>query len=205
MAAVIQHASNSLSGADAAIFRNDTNNVTALQQARKQKLLMEEAARLQEEKLKSQVESTEKIKSERDALLADKSSLLKAAALKDAEISTLSGSKADLTGSLDQKSTEVAILTKEMATLTKDKGTLAEAKAYLGNEIALLRSVIHAAEKRGAETKTLSNSLPDFYQNATVQIINSSNAMAIDAGNGAHPLPPASSSPFSAYSLSETL
>src|ERR1700712_550211 len=83
MATTIQHASNRSADKSPSLFRNDFNNVAALEAGRLQKKALEEAAQLQSKKLdevtqdlKAQFEEEKKrIQQERDDLQRDKQDL----------------------------------------------------------------------------------------------------------------------------------
>lgn len=113
MAATVQHACNRRSDTDteSSIFRNDSNNVAALQTARMQKTLLEEAARLQQQQLEkvvgdleSQATDKKKVEEERDALRREKEALAKAVEAKDGE---LRGSRNEVEALNVQKQNEV--------------------------------------------------------------------------------------------------
>jgi chromosome segregation ATPase len=81
MAATLRHVCSRKSDTDPNPFpfRNDANNVTALQSARRQKKLMEDSARVQQQKLdevdgklRNTVEDKEKVTKERDDLQREK-------------------------------------------------------------------------------------------------------------------------------------
>ncbi|KAI9653012.1 MAG: hypothetical protein M1829_001352 [Trizodia sp. TS-e1964] len=93
MLATPHHASNRTPAVDPSLFRNDANNVAALQTVRLQKKLLEEAARLQQEQLneaagnlKIQIEDKEKIQQERDELRRSKESLSQTVELMNTEL-----------------------------------------------------------------------------------------------------------------------
>ena len=76
MAISLQHACNRRFDTGPNLFKNDINNVAALQSARLQKKLMEEAAHLHQkqleeaaENLQTQTTDKEKVQQERDELL----------------------------------------------------------------------------------------------------------------------------------------
>ncbi|CAH0027029.1 unnamed protein product [Clonostachys rhizophaga] len=78
MALLYQHATNLSFNTAPIVFKNDDNNVSALENARLQKKRMEEAARLQKQqleeaavKLQKQVEDTEEVIKERDHLRSE--------------------------------------------------------------------------------------------------------------------------------------
>ncbi|KAJ4253322.1 hypothetical protein NW762_010477 [Fusarium torreyae] len=124
MATTLQHACNRKSdtGTDSSIFRNDSNNVAALQTARIQKKLMEEAARLQQQKLDEANNGKTQVETERDALSREKQSLTKTLEETKGEVERLKLSQENLAR---QKEDELGALKSlkqaEIETVRKEK------------------------------------------------------------------------------------
>lgn len=166
MVDTLQHACNRKFDTDPSLFRNDINNVAALQSARLQKKLMEETARLQQDQLEKATQSlrTEivnngKIQLERDELLK--------------EIETLRRKKAD----------ELVNWDKERQDL---KGQLSSMSSINGQQLAeveRLKQTVSELEKKIPNSRQ-DNCLPFQYNKSTVMIVNIRSQMALDAGKG---------------------
>ena len=119
MSVSIQHVSNRASDTDVTprLFRNDLNNVAALQNARFQKKLMEEAARLQKQQLEKVEEDKEKVVQERDALRAEKEQLNQTVQQKDSSLAVLQTAKEEVEKQMEvlksQKEEEIQALTRQ--------------------------------------------------------------------------------------------
>ncbi|CAM1503264.1 Fc.00g080400.m01.CDS01 [Cosmosporella sp. VM-42] len=202
-----QHACNRGTGSDAdptpSIFRNDANNVAALQSARIQKKLAEEAAHLQKEQLDaaakslaSEVEDREKVQKERDALRSDNKTLNQTLQIRDGEfagarreIETLKGEKRELENLKNQKENELtsAINGKQQADnlrLQKEQelNTANNYKTSLQNQINTLSAKVSGMENCLPNTSRQDNCLPFQYHNSTVMIVNLGSQRSIDAG-----------------------
>ncbi|CAH0058266.1 unnamed protein product [Clonostachys solani] len=163
MALLCQHVTNLSSNTPPIVFKNDDNNVSALENARLQKKRMEEAARLQKkqleeaaERLQKQAEDTEEVVRERDHLRSKSERLTQENA---AAMGLLDAMKR-------QKDEEIAALS------SRDAQRAAEMTRL--NQLIFSGRVPNMARQ--------DNCLPLVYHNATVHIVNAFCPLGLDSG-----------------------
>ena len=201
MVAIPQHACNRKPDTDPTLFKNDSNNVSALQIARQQKKLMEGQARLQRQqldeaakKLQSESESREKVEQECQKLEGLVRAFRHEKEILDDKLTTVSSDKEKVQQERDKLSEEVETLRKEkkdeLATAdTKRQGLESKLTTALSDatqqrrDIETLKSSITTMEKKLPGSRE-ENCLPFQYHNATVMIINLKSHMPMDSGKG---------------------
>ncbi|VUC29194.1 unnamed protein product [Clonostachys rosea] len=163
MALLYQHVTNLSSNTTPIVFKNDDNNVSALENARVQKRRMEEAARLQQQqleeagaKLQKQVEDTEEVIKERDQLRSESERLAQENA----------AAKGLFDAMKRQKDEEIAAMSSRDARRTA--------------EITRLNLVIYNG--RATDIARQDNCLPLVYHNAVVHIVNAFCPLGLDSG-----------------------
>jgi chromosome segregation ATPase len=202
MADTLQHACNRKSDINPSLFRNDANNIIAIQSTRLQKKKMEEAALLQQkqlqeatEKLRNQIEDKDKVTKERDELQREKDALGKTVEQKNGE---LREAQTKMETFQTQKDNDIAALKKkneeEMKALRDQLTARENEKQALQGQVNSISSV---SETRRVEIESLKQTintggasidkctfLPLYYHYATVMIVNVECQMAVDAGKG---------------------
>uniref|UniRef100_A0A8H7TLX2 Uncharacterized protein n=1 Tax=Bionectria ochroleuca TaxID=29856 RepID=A0A8H7TLX2_BIOOC len=163
MALLCQHVTNLNFNTAPIVFKNDDNNVSALENARQQKKRIEEAAHLQKqqleeaaEKLQNQAEDTEEVIKERDHLRSESERLAQENA----------AAKGLLDAMKRQKDEEIAALSSRVA--------------QRAAEITRLNQMIFSG--RAPNMARQDNCLPLVYHNATVHIVNAFCPLGLDSG-----------------------
>ncbi|KAM5344893.1 hypothetical protein ACJ41O_010755 [Fusarium nematophilum] len=201
-----QHACNRSSGPDdpaPTVFRNDANNITALQRARLQQKLAEEAARRHKEQLDAaakslagEVKDREKVQKERDALRGDYNALNQTIQARDGE---LVGAKKEIeTLREDKRLSEISKCRKEAelasansakqqadnlrAQREKELEAANNDKTMLQNQVNLLSNRVNKMEHALPNLSRQDNCLPFQYHNSTVMIVNFACMVALDSG-----------------------
>ncbi|KAF5539436.1 hypothetical protein FMEXI_8925 [Fusarium mexicanum] len=159
------------------LFRNDANNVTELQKARRQKKLAEEVARLQQEELKAVIEDKEKIKAYLDRLN------LEVIAIKEDFESKSKRLKEEIEEIEKAKREREAELTTYVNSQGSQLASLGNKEQDLRQRLKNLTSNIARMVKLAPESRQ-DNCLPLQYHKAIVVIMNIGNETVIDASKG---------------------
>lgn len=197
----LQHACNrssrSSTSPSPSLFRNDANNVTAIQDARLQKTAVEAAARVQQEKLTEvanrldrEIEDRQKEQKELDILRQELDALNKTVQSKDnvlaqakGEIEMLKRDKQQQESLQTKMESELAAAIDKRQQVEDELHIVDKDKAALKNQVELLSAQVNRLDRPPSSSR-LDNCLPFQYHNSTVRIVNLESQRAIDSGKG---------------------